>query len=260
MDLMEQIPSVSLLLLLVGLSQASPVMKQVDGPEISMTKTILIINNGSRQFLLEGDIVTPTTRNAMICYSSGCFWRKGSNGKVEVPYIVSSEFSSNERHTIETAVKNINSKTCIRFVPRQNQADYLSYEPRDGCWSSLGRQGNQQVVSLQSGGCVTFGIVQHETLHALGFQHEQTRSDRDDYVVINWSNIDPDNSFNFDKTQTNNLNTPYDYGSVMHYDNTAFSINGQDTITPIPYPNVPIGQRVGLSSTDILKINRLYNC
>ncbi|KAJ7994513.1 hypothetical protein DPEC_G00250260 [Dallia pectoralis] len=258
---MEQIPSLSLLLvLLLGVSQASPVMKQVDGPEISLTKIILTSNNGSSQFLLEGDMVAPTTRNAMICYSSGCFWKKGSDGKVEVPYVVSRAFSSYEKQSIAAALKDINSKTCIHFVPRQNQVDYLSYEPKDGCWSSLGRQGNQQVVSLQSGGCVDFGIIQHESLHALGFQHEQTRSDRDNYVVINWSNIDPYNAFNFDKTETNNLNTPYDYGSVMHYDNTAFSINGQDTITPIPNPNVPIGQRVGLSSTDILKIRRLYNC
>ncbi|XP_036837597.1 high choriolytic enzyme 1-like [Oncorhynchus mykiss] len=267
---MEQSPSLTLLLvlLLLGLSQANPLMEDGSGPEIltdnpeavDITERILTTNNGSSQFLLEGDMVAPTTRNAMICYSAGCFWKKGSNGLVEVPYTVSSSFSSSDKQGIENALRAFTSKTCIRFVPRQNQVDFISYEPRDGCWSSLGRVGGQQTVSLQMDGCVYFGIIQHETLHALGFQHEQTRSDRDQYVTINWSNIDSNNAYNFDRSNTNNLNTPYDYSSVMHYGKTAFSVNGMDTITPIPNPNVPIGQRQGLSTTDILRINRLYGC
>ena len=29
----------------------------------------------------------------------------------------------------------------------------------------------------------------HAFLHVLGFHHEQVRTDRDDFVVINWANI-----------------------------------------------------------------------
>lgn len=55
------------------------------------------------------------------------------------------------------------------------------------------------------------------------------------------------------------LNTAYDYASVMHYSPTAFSKNGSPTITP-KVMGVEIGQRRGFSEMDIYKINKLYNC
>lgn len=49
----------------------------------------------------------------------------------------------------------------------------------------------------------------------------------------------------------------YDYGSVMHYSSTAFSVNGEATIVP-KVPGVTIGQRNGLSVQDALEIMRIY--
>ncbi|KAG7271774.1 hypothetical protein CRUP_032677 [Coryphaenoides rupestris] len=57
--------------------------------------------------------------------------------------------------------------------------------------SEVGRLGRRQVISLQKGGCVYTNVIQHEVLHALGFHHEQARSDRDDHVEILTKNIDP---------------------------------------------------------------------
>lgn len=44
------------------------------------------------------------------------------------------------------------------------------------------------MVSLDNG-CVFPHIVKHELMHAVGFYHEQSRTDRDDHVVIHSNNI-----------------------------------------------------------------------
>lgn len=54
-------------------------------------------------------------------------------------------------------------------------------------------------------------------------------------------------------------NTPYDYGSVMHYGAYAFSTNDLPTIEPLQ-PNVEIGQRINMSTLDIEKVRLFYNC
>lgn len=260
-------PRVGLLLLVLGLSQALPVKEEgseaaeEQDDQVDISSRILSSNNGSTEVLLEGDLVAPKSRNAMKCWSNSCLWPKSSNGLVVIPYTISSEYQSRERQTIETAMQSFHSRSCIRFVPRQREKDYIKVESGDGCYSSLGRVGNAQTLSINRQGCLYHGVIQHETLHALGFQHEQTRSDRDSYVTINWENISPNMAFNFYKQDTNNLNTPYDYGSVMHYGRTAFATrSGVDTITPIPDARVQIGQRKDLSHWDIQRIKLLYSC
>lgn len=57
------------------------------------------------------------------------------------------------------------------------------------CWSYVGDDGVGQDVSIGAG-CDTKAVVEHELLHALGFYHEQSRSDRDDYVKIWWDQIE----------------------------------------------------------------------
>jgi len=249
----------AVLTLLLGLSQAQTPLEQPSTDDISTT--ILEANRDISHLLMGGDLALPNKRNAMTCWQDYCRWTKSPSGLVEVPYTISSYFYDSEKAIIEKAMEMFHAKTCVRFVPYTSQPDYISIESKTGCWSVLGRTGGKQQLSLSISGCVKHGVVQHELLHALGFNHEQTRSDRDQYVRINWEHIHKANAYNFQKRNTNNLNTPYDYSSVMHYGRTSFGMwPGDETITPIPDSTVEIGQRDNMSTIDIQRINTLYEC
>ena len=75
----------------------------------------------------------------------------------------------------------------------------------------------------------------HEFIHAIGFLHEQARTDRDDYVKIFKENIKSGKKGQFDiaKIDTDTFGTPYDGLSIMHYGRKAFSKNDKDTIQSI---------------------------
>uniref|UniRef100_A0A4W4FT73 Metalloendopeptidase n=1 Tax=Electrophorus electricus TaxID=8005 RepID=A0A4W4FT73_ELEEL len=214
--------------------------------------------------VLFGDIAEYTGfQNADPCISRGCKWSKHKKGKVYVPYSISNQYSIREKQIIQGALYSFANTTCIRFIPRYRQQDYLHIKSESGCYSFVGRRGGEQVVSLQRFGCVYHGVVQHELLHALGFKHEQTRSDRDVHVRILYQNIIHGSTklgmeHNFQKFQTNNLGTPYDYNSIMHYGRYAFSKNTEPTIIPIPNNNVAIGRATEMSRVDFQRVNKLY--
>lgn len=57
----------------------------------------------------------------------------------------------------------------------------------------VGDQQNGQILSLGTG-CDHKAVIEHELLHALGFYHEQSRTDRDDYVNIHLDQVTPGNT------------------------------------------------------------------
>ncbi|VBB29457.1 unnamed protein product [Acanthocheilonema viteae] len=178
-----------------------------------------------------------------------------------IPYAMSSQYSPYSRSVIASAMEEYAQRTCVRWVPRSTEDyDYIYIMPDRGCYSMVGKTGGKQTVSLGTG-CIQKGIIMHELMHAVGFFHEQSRSDRDNHITVLWGNIQPGMQGQFEKYDhgmTDSLGVNYDYDSIMHYGPLAFSRNGQPTLVPkIP---VTIGQRLHFSTLDVFKINKLYNC
>uniref|UniRef100_A0A0K0F2K0 Metalloendopeptidase n=1 Tax=Strongyloides venezuelensis TaxID=75913 RepID=A0A0K0F2K0_STRVS len=180
-----------------------------------------------------------------------------------VPYVLDEAFTPSEVSELLKSFSTYKQLTCIRFIERTNQKDYLNIIKGYGCYSQVGRTGGKQELSLGRG-CLFHEIIIHELMHSLGFWHEHSRFDRNDHIKIIWENILPGMKSQFDIISPALQDTqgePYDYQSIMHYDSTAFSKNGKNTIeTKIDGFTDVIGSSVMFSKHDIIKINKLYMC
>ncbi|XP_067350055.1 low choriolytic enzyme-like [Channa argus] len=208
---------------------------------------------------LKGDIALSNHRNADPCVQNGCKWPKSSDGNVYIPYVIANSYSSQQLGVITSAIKSFSTSTCIRFIPRTTETAYVNIQSYNGCYSYVGRQGNAQTVSLNRNGCIYVGTVQHELIHVLGFNHEQCRSDRDQHIQVLLQNVISGMEYNFNKINTLNQGTPYDYSSVMHYGRLAFSKdNVSPTMVAVPNPKAVFGTAQQMSQNDINRINLLY--
>lgn len=198
-----------------------------------------------------------------------------------VPYQFDSNVSATNRERAEAAIAEVEATSGLDFVVRTNQTNFVTFRDSTGNNSPIGMQTGRQTINIVSW---TFHyVIIHEIMHTLGFFHEQSRPDRDTYVNIRFDNIQTDRENNFQIMAASEAfpkgayglegNETYDFGSVMHYDQCAFS-NGcplgtactceADEITiEVRSPfntqwQEVIGQRSSLSKLDKLSLSLLY--
>ncbi|RNA07860.1 hypothetical protein BpHYR1_032148 [Brachionus plicatilis] len=200
--------------------------------------------------------------------------QKWTNGIV--PYTIDASYSAAAVSIINSGMRliedstRIGGKDCIKFVGRTTETTYLRIFSDTGCWSYIGKvfTGAQQLslkmpTAASSGSCLFTGTVAHELIHALGFDHEHVRPDRNNFVTINWDKIRADATSNFQIVSNGlDLGFEYDYDSIMHYESTAFSIDGSPTIEPLQSGVQLINKfnQTYLTATDIGEIREFYGC
>ncbi|XP_022240922.1 low choriolytic enzyme-like [Limulus polyphemus] len=214
--------------------------------------------------LIQGDIMVPkgvAVRDRLAVKDERSKWSNGI-----VLYTIDSVYDDDEKKVIISALAEIEEQTCIQFVERKDEVAYIFITSKEGCWSNVGRLGEKQIVSLQRDTCVHKGVVMHEIMHAIGFEHEHNRPDRNEYVIVIWENILPSNYFQFDIVYAFEFDTfgePYDYKSVMHYDYKAFSKGSGPTLLPkkSSIQATELGEALTndmLTEKDIKKLNKYY--
>ncbi|XP_061433507.1 astacin-like metalloendopeptidase [Lethenteron reissneri] len=192
-------------------------------------------------------------------------WPQGPGGQVCVPYKLSAAFYDYDVETITRATQEFEKKTCVWFKPHAGETDFIHIQdlggPLSKSWSLLGKQGGEQPLSLEPGK-VTKGTVLHELMHALGFQHEHCRSDRDKHVWVVPENIKKEwrDQIVDIKSNEQDLAAPYDCSSVMHYSMLAGSVDERNpTIIPRDVLSMlHMGESNTLSSCDVVKVQKLY--
>jgi hypothetical protein len=181
-------------------------------------------------------------------------WESG-----EIPFAIHSTLPNPER--VLRVIAYFQKYTPVQFVPYNGQPDAIVFMPGpELCLSYLGRVGGNQPIYL-SDGCGDREIA-HELMHALGFVHEHSRSDRDQFVQVNWDNVIEGREAQFEKVPDEIMgpqrNRPFDFQSVMIYPDKSFAKNPElPTIQSLSDPIAPVPS--GLSAEDIQRIYTMYS-
>jgi len=173
-----------------------------------------------------------------------------------IPYIIADDVP--EKARVEGAIQHWNTKTPIRMVPHSNEANYIEFRRRTtgSCSSSVGMIGGRQFINLPDN--CSLGSVIHEIGHAVGIYHTQSREDRDLFIRVRESSIEPASlsQYAVQSESTDDIGA-YPYDSIMHYSVSGFALPSDVAMETLP-SGIPLGQRAGLSASDIDTIVRMH--
>ncbi len=212
-------------------------------------------------FHIEGDILrrqAETNLRQKAEVTTSRYWPSG-----RIPYIFDESLTdAGFQGRIEDAMRLWEAGTTVRFVPREGQANYVRIVQLPGMrftgFAELGMIGGEQFVFLRNEFVPRADIV-HELGHVLGFEHEHQRGDRDGFIRVLWENLRITDRGAFAAKTWYLQDTPYDFASIMHYQEHLFSRNNLSVL--LPHPQFSAFRNLGgrtISTLDIEDVNRLY--
>jgi hypothetical protein len=201
-------------------------------------------NPDSGVYVTEGDILIGDVLNGLdsLALARLNYSRLGTVriNKLEwrspVPFEVDDDFSNREEDILrsamgiwETAVPGLEFISYDDYIGEDNDRIFFRHSQNNQDWdmhANIGKTGQRTYITISQGAfnhqAFNIGSVVHEIGHALGFRHEHTRPDRDNWVTINEDNIESGAEGNFSIRNNNEGFGYYDYDSIMHYSRIAF--------------------------------------
>jgi hypothetical protein len=226
---------------------------------MSSTEKQYYVKKVGQHYVLNGDIIIGNAGQSLMMYQSNStdgnyIWPKGY-----VPVKIDKSMQKNKSlggnvlyENALQAIKELNAKTNLRLVPYTNQKDYIrimyTTDTGYGGISPIGRRGGEQIIYITRESTIT--TIVHELLHSLGFWHEQSRYDRDNYVVIDTSNVKVEQRHNF-QIEPGTTTSAYDYNSIMHYPAFAFAINQSKRTIRCKNSKTLAAENCNLGGTDL---------
>ncbi len=175
----------------------------------------------------------------------------------KVPYHIQPDVVRPER--VAQAVAFFDG-TAVHLVPYSNEDDAIVFIDANGeCKSYVGKVGGKQPVFIGAD-CGPREIA-HEIMHALGFIHEQNRTDRDEALQVHFENIDERYKDNFEKLSPEFMKVSglgdFDFKSLMIYPAWMFAKNGRSTMEPKSQEKL-IEPGSVLSALDLERLKKAY--
>ncbi|CEF59693.2 Astacin-like metalloendopeptidase [Strongyloides ratti] len=148
----------------------------------------------------------------------------------EIQYFVKSPV---KKDNVKKAIEHIENNTCIKFKEVDSEfsdKQGLIFLEDIVCSSNVGliNPNKSQPIKLSSYCYDKVELILHEIGHALGLIHEQSRSDRDEYISVDLNNVEDNEKHNFqimNYSSYRNYSTQYDVKALMHYKPTDFAKN-----------------------------------
>jgi len=187
-------------------------------------------------------------------------WPGKVNGKTKINYSFRDDsFDEDTKALIREQAGIIGEKSGVLiFSEEENQSEgYITIVKSSSCAGFVGKSKFQPQRLFLGDDCIEPKDIKRLFLQSVGMWHEQSRSDRDDYIQVLSYNIEPGKESNFAKRNTASLGNRYDYGSIMHFGANDFSINDFPTILS---KGNEIGVTEEMSTSDITQLRLMYQC
>ncbi len=206
---------------------------------------------------VDGDIVLGTPKVADVSQGSTqisdlTLWPGG-----RVPFFIQNNLEKPDR-VVQALAMFVD--TPVQLVPYQEEKDVLVFQNAvSGCKSYVGKVGGKQPVWI--GPECGPSEIAHEIMHALGFIHEQNRSDREGSVHVVLENVQDSAKKNFELVPASLMKVsgaaPFDFQSIMLYPPTMFAKNGLTTMHVVD-PKNEIHPGHELSAGDLARLQKTY--